>query len=268
MNKQVILGGIAIAVLGAGAPLFAAPTPDYNWTGFYAGLNAGGASGRSDLKTSVASDGYFDQSTSVPSVDSHGSQTVSPSGFIGGIQAGYNQQSGHVVYGIEGDFDALDLSGSKSISAVYPDYAPSSYIINQSVKTNWLVTVRPKIGWAQDRYLVYATGGLAYTQLQYHGSFNDNYNGDNDPDTTSFADGAFESASKTESEAGYVLGLGAGYALQNNWSVSAEYLYVDFGRISTSGTLTTSVYPGDSAILNHSANLSSNIFRVALNYKF
>ncbi len=62
----------------------------YNWSGFYLGLNAGGAFG---INTVTASGGG-------------GSASVKEPGFLGGAQVGANYQTGPVVWGFEADYDA------------------------------------------------------------------------------------------------------------------------------------------------------------------
>jgi len=255
MNRTTIFVCAAAIAFGSGTAALAVPakTPIYDWTGTYAGVNLGGATGSSDLKTSVGESNYFDTDNIAP-FNGTGSTTVHPSGFVGGGQIGYNKQTDHIVYGIEGDFDALDLSASKGKTATYFDNA-DQYTINQSTKTTWLATVRPRVGYANGNSLVYATAGVAFTDVSAHASFSDGFDG-------------VESASKKSTETGYVLGAGVAYALQGNWSISGEYLYANFGKVSYSGVIggpDVSEFPGT---LNHSANLSANLFRVALNYKF
>src|SRR5262245_20206924 len=103
--KKLAIAIAAIALIGT--PAFAAdmavkarpaapapmPAPVYNWTGWYVGLNAGGAWGHSDNSTSTVFNdpGYFDP-TSIPAIASAGAQSTDLSGFTGGIQAGYNWQ--------------------------------------------------------------------------------------------------------------------------------------------------------------------------------
>src|SRR5690348_888497 len=113
---------IAAASLFAGAasaadlPLKApavTPPPIVTWTGFYAGLNAGGNWGRSSQSEDVTSTGAFFGPTCFPptnacqinvvDVRNAGSQRLNTSGFIGGGQVGYNWQTGAAVFGIEAD---------------------------------------------------------------------------------------------------------------------------------------------------------------------
>jgi outer membrane immunogenic protein len=59
-------------------------------------------------------------------------------GFIGGVQLGYNWQSRQIVYGVEGD---ISLSGSSSI--------------------DWTASLRGRLGYLiQPKVLVYGTAGL------------------------------------------------------------------------------------------------------------
>ena len=66
-------------------------------------------------------------------------------------------------------------------------------------------------------------------------------------------------------------GVGGEYALMNGWSIKAEYLYVDLGRASTTSNNLT-VLAGAVAFplqtWTHTVNLTSNIGRVGINYKF
>jgi outer membrane immunogenic protein len=130
------------------APVVVAPV--YNWTGFYIGANAGGAWGNSDPRTStvfVGDSGYF-ASTSVPAVNAvGGSQRINDTGFTGGLTAGYNWQAGAAVVGIESDFNYFGPRGSTSGSGIYPDFAPTGFTINSSTSSNWLITLRPRVGF-------------------------------------------------------------------------------------------------------------------------
>ena len=67
-----------------------AASDGYNWSGFYLGLNAGGAVG---INTVTASGGG-------------GSASVKEPGFLGGAQVGANYQTGSMVWGFEADYDA------------------------------------------------------------------------------------------------------------------------------------------------------------------
>jgi outer membrane immunogenic protein len=119
----------------AKAPAYA-PVPYFNWSGFYFGLNGGGAWGNSSH-------------TDVNLGNATGEFGIS-GGLIGGT-LGFNYQVGSWVWGLEGDLDWAKIHGrSGAINGVNYD----SYL-------QWLSTVRGRVGFAFDRFLPYVTGGLA-----------------------------------------------------------------------------------------------------------
>jgi outer membrane immunogenic protein len=97
------------AQMPAKAPYSAPPV---NWSGFYIGLNAGGAWSRADLGTSTIFDpangaDYFGDAASTNLFNSVGNQRAKASGFIGGAQAGFNWQVDNFVAGLETDFQSF-----------------------------------------------------------------------------------------------------------------------------------------------------------------
>jgi outer membrane immunogenic protein len=112
----------------------------YNWSGFYLGLNAGGAFG---INTMSASGGG-------------GSASVKEPGFLGGAQVGANYQTGPVVWGFEADYDAS--TQNKSL--------PAGVLTGSTSQTPWFATLRGRVGMAFDRTLVYGTAGGAAGELR------------------------------------------------------------------------------------------------------
>lgn len=120
------------------APLYSAP---FNWTGFYVGINGGGAFGNAAW-------------TSVPDVTS-GRSNVS-GGLVGGT-AGYNLQTGEpYVFGVEADLDWSSIRGT---------VPPASCAPGCDVTNPWLATVRLRFGYAFDGIMPYVTGGAAIARL-------------------------------------------------------------------------------------------------------
>jgi outer membrane immunogenic protein len=109
----------------------------YNWTGFYAGVNAGYGFG-----TATAS--------ALPGVD------IKPKGFLAGGTLGYNWQSGAIVYGIEADLDWSNVKGD----------AVCGVAVTCQVSNPWLATFRGRVGYAMDRWLPYITAGGAYGKVK------------------------------------------------------------------------------------------------------
>jgi len=223
------------------------------WTGFYVGGNAGAAFGASNVTTSPSNDTYFDPDN-VPVVARAGKGSIRTTGFTGGGQAGYNMQSGNLVFGGEVGFDALSLSGSRTATNVPYASGCCTFTIKESVRTNWLLTARPRIGWAfgpSNSWLVDVSAGLAVTDLGSSNVFLDVPGGVN------------EAASKTQTKIGWTAGTSLAYALDNHWSAKFEYLFVDFGGVSSNGT-----GAGFGQTFRHSADLEAHIVRAAINYKF
>ncbi len=242
----------------------------FTWSGFYVGLNAGYAWGNSDAQGAVdcPAAGYFCAPNTVsqingPAVAGSSSGTINSSGFTGGAQAGYNWQSGHMVIGGEVDFSALDLHGSRSASADYPfpsGVAGNTYTVGSSIDTDWLFTARGRLGWAWSTTLLYATGGLATTDLRVNSTFRDN--------VSIVGPGASGDASASDVRVGWTVGGGAEWALDRNWSLKGEYLYVDFGSVSLANVITNPDAPGRSDTLLLRSDLAVQIARVGLNYRF
>src|SRR3984957_20598867 len=142
------------------------PPSAYNWTGFYAGLNAGygWGSGGAKLETSGTATALFKDvigSGSIPA-----SMTFNRAGFIGGGQIGYNYQISSIVLGVEADLDGAHVRGSSAVPTDVAALGPA--IISADSTLNWLGTARARLGFTPvDRWLVYATGGLAYGADQH-----------------------------------------------------------------------------------------------------
>jgi outer membrane immunogenic protein len=296
-------------MLGGAAPAFAADLPVYkapivapvvfSWTGFYVGGNVGYSWGRAstdqtDLTTTTTTTrlfrgttppaneiigpsiftqiaGVFPQVTTATALTgTSGSTNVN--GFIGGGQAGFNYQSGVWVWGFEtdlqwsgerGSFNTCDIAGCP----------PGSTFGSASTRLNWYGTARGRVGWVPtQRVLLYATGGLAYGGISsdYVSGINGN---------------VLTATSASTTRVGWTVGAGAEAALDNRWSVKAEYLYMDFGSFGTAlggavgaatttttllapfgPTLTATSISTVSAQVN--TRFTDHVFRVGVNYRF
>jgi len=116
-----------------------------------------------------------------------------PSGFVGGVQAGYNWQNGAFVFGLEGDIQATGAEET---------FAPWKF------SNPWFGTVRGRAGFAFNNILFFGTGGLAFGELR----------------ATTFG------VSESHTNAGWTLGAGAEMGIAQNWSAKIEYLYVDLAN--------------------------------------
>jgi opacity protein-like surface antigen len=240
-------------------PPSVAPVPVWNWTGFYIGGTMGVASGSFDPTTATTlTHAYFPNSAVVAAVNSAGAQNIKPANAASGATAGYNWQSGNIVFGVEADIQAIRLSGGGAPAAIlYPGFAPIRFAVASAASANWLFTARPRIGWTYDSWLVYGTAGAAVTNLNAQFTFADDF-------------GASESGILSSTRLGYAVGGGIEAGLWDRWSAKLEYLYVHFNPVSVTST-NLILYPGfplPGQPFTHSADLSANIVRIGLNYQF
>ena len=179
--KRFAVGAAALTLAGMAQAADAADLPynqpytvnqplnAYSWAGPYLGGNLGYEWG---------------------SVTNNGTQ---PSGITGGVQGGYNFQSGSWVFGVEGD---LELSGASDTFAAWKFSNP------------WFGTVRGRVGYAFNNILFYGTGGLAFGELR----------------AQTFG------LSESQTNVGWTLGAGTEFGLAPNWTAKIEYLYVDLSE--------------------------------------
>jgi outer membrane immunogenic protein len=231
-----LLSLVCVLVFSQTAPA-AESTPSFNWTGFYAGLHLGYGQG----------DGVTTSTWTPASVPPGFTLSPSPSGLIGGAQAGYNYQMGCFVVGIEADFSGSGMSGSSSISP-YPAGPPDS-VGTAHENINWFGTVRPRLGYTvQPNVLIYATGGLAYGDVSYSANGYDPF--------------VAYPASVSTTKVGWALGGGVEYAVSRCWTIKAEYLYMDLGSESALSTMNGQYQ------ISYNWQTTANIFQIGMNYKF
>jgi len=197
---------------------------------------------------------------SVMAIASAGRQKLSANAFTGGLETGTNFQFGSNVVGAELDYESLRMSDSQSTTVAYPCCTTTSFTIDQSFKTNWLLTARPRFGHVVGPALVYATFGLAVTKVDYQAQFTDTFAG--------ASEGAFVNKTKY----GWVGGVGAAFKGPiEHFSIKGEYLYNDFGRLTmTASNLTAftppTAFPGNE--FTHSMALHAHVIRAGIDYRW
>ena len=276
------------------------PPPAATWTGFYAGLNAGGTwsnnnSARVTTWSLINVLSLYGWATLNGKVSSS-----SANGFIGGGQIGYNWQvpvgSATFVTGVEADIQGVANGGQETTNALWnpPAVYCCSFCNSTTVSSNlqWLGTVRGRIGYlVTPSLLVYGTGGLAYGGVNFNFSqtqtefvvFPSNYGpcpgspslSCNGPTPINISPG---SAGYSGTMVGYAAGGGVEWMLFPNWSLKAEYLYYNLGNVTA--TLLRGGYPLGyvaasgaqpeppfvASTAQHS--VSGNIARAGVNYHF
>ncbi|MDP1882473.1 MAG: outer membrane beta-barrel protein, partial [Bradyrhizobium sp.] len=232
----------------------------YDWSGFYIGANAGYGWGTSNATASTTGVGNPDAEVFH---ESNGTFGFNPKGFIGGMQGGFNYQTGMLVYGLEADAQFSNLEASRD-TGFLPAHAGQTGRLRDTLDPSWQVTIRPRLGVAFDRTLLYATGGMAISEVRLS-QLNEICQVANCP--ASKFDGSVSST-----KVGWVLGGGIEHGLIGNWTVKAEYLYVDLGSVDLRRNLiddvggTNRVFPG--VFVDSTANLKAHIARFGFNYRF
>jgi opacity protein-like surface antigen len=258
MQKLTFVSAWVLALGGAGiahAADKAVPLPAaFNWAGLYAGATAGGAWGTLDPRTTAVNNTDFGSAANVAAVNATGMQSITPSSFSGGLEAGYNWQWGGLVGGLEVDLESLRLAGTAINGGIYPASPANTFALTTSINSNWLFTARPRLGYAVNNWLFYVTGGLAVTAQNAAFMFSD----------TRVKGGNTEAGTFSTTKVGSVVGGGVEMALSDRWSIKGEYLHVDFGQTTVNGSLSSA----PAQILSHSADLKADIARLGINYHF
>lgn len=212
-----------------------------DWTGWYAGANAGYGIARN--ATSYIGTGFQ------PSAETF---SVDPAGFVGGGQIGYNWQTANVLFGVEADFQGATGTSSANCLKICSQFS----FLSVSEKLDWFGTLRGRVGFATGSAMIYGTGGLAFGHASMDiNSFN----------ATLLGTSVTQTVSASATKAGWTAGGGIESAIDDHWSVKAEYLYVDLGSIGTS--FVTDFGLGSIGNRTVSSDVREHIARVGFNYR-
>lgn len=225
------------------APRAAIMTAPFSWTGLYIGGHVGYGWSRSGGTITALPPSVFDT----------GSFDLDGDGIIGGAQIGYNWQfHPNWIVGVEADISGTGISGS-SFSPVtvggIPAAASWSHYMSKDI--GWLASLRGRLGYAQDRWMIYATGGVAWAEVS----------GDLIGRTAPQISNTRGSYNSTNS--GWTAGGGVEWAFANNWTARAEYLYYHID-----GDTLTATDPLDRAVTFTTDDTNVHVLRAGVNYKF
>jgi outer membrane immunogenic protein len=212
------------------APPLVAPV--YDWSGFYIGLNGGGASSHECLTIfSVAG---------APVVPNSEGCHDATGGLVGG-QVGYRWQLTNWVLGVEAQGDWADLTGSNgSLTAIIP-------YTNQT-KIDAIGLFTGQVGYAWNNWLWYLKGGAAVTDNKYSSFF-------------TATNVVFNQTSETRW--GGAVGAGVEFGFAQNWSVGIEYDHLFMGTNSVT-------FPASAIAVTRSDNISQDVdmATIRVNYRF
>jgi opacity protein-like surface antigen len=189
--------------------------PAYNWSGFYVGAHFGYLWGR----TTVWDTGVLTDS---------GAPT---NGVVGGILAGYNYQTGPLVFGVSADIGWSNAHGVGVNSN--PVEAPNLYNIN------WTSHFLGQVGYANGPWMIFVAGGLAIMDFK-------------------FQNGEAATTATGAKFTGPSIGGGVAYQFNKNLFGVLQYLYDDYGN------KTYTVGPGDF----YKVAVTGSTLRAALDWRF
>jgi opacity protein-like surface antigen len=159
MNKTVALI-LSLAVLAFFVLPTAADATAFTWRGFYIGGTAGAGFGGDSSSVDLDGFNYLVDNPIPGEVTKVGAESA----FIGGVEIGYNHTVNRMVLGIEADLSGFNFRAAEIPNSSRTDWGSDTRV---SVEMNWLSTVRGRLGIAMDRWLIYGTGGVAFSDGEY-----------------------------------------------------------------------------------------------------
>jgi len=235
----------------------------YNWTGFYVGGNFGGvwSDGDAERGSFFASTGALDFAGRIAN-GGFPNFNLNNAGVIAGGQIGYNWQfAPNWMVGLEADINYTGIDETKTVF-IPPTgiFIANTYAAQQQLR--WLGTVRGRLGYAWDRWLLFATGGLAYGEVR------------NSLSTIGIPQGAGLPANvsalvtSSDTKVGWTVGGGLEFAFTGNWSAKVEYLYFDLGSENLFLNYSNLVVPSGPTGINYNFDTKGQIARLGVNYRF
>jgi len=258
------LAATALTVLGGPEPISSSskevkqvapvqPACDYSWTGFYIGARAGGGWGDGESDSHLVN--------RVPGFDFElpGHNDLDDGGFIGGGEVGFNWQWHWLVLGAEADFSGSTISSDHSDIR---DLGNPTNVTQAEVSVhqdlNWVGTVRGRLGFVPwCRLMIYGTGGFAYGQVDDSA----------DVDFRNLGGSTHYPGSRDDTGTGFAAGGGVEYAINRDWSVKVEFLYIDLGDENQLVVQTPDLNSG-ADVTQHHWDAQFHTVTAGLNFKF
>lgn len=222
-----------------------------NWTGFYIGGFGGYKFAATDIDLQLGGD-WLDPfyAEDVRVLESRTTDLDTSGAEVGGL-LGYNYQWNKWVFGAEAAGGYLWLRNSETTDRFLISSNQNEYHLSTSLKTHYLFTFGPRIGYALCKWLPYVTGGLAVGDIDFEQRISQHGN--------LFREGG----GKSETKVGWMVGGGLEYMINDHWSARAQYQFVDLGEVGFNHSTTDPFFPGRSE-----AELREHNASFALIYKF
>ena len=193
-----------------------------NWTGFYVGGFGGYKYDATDINLDLTGDWIGNAPLDKTAIQQHSPSNLNTSGAELGGLIGYNYEfQNHLVVGVEATGAYLWLRESNSSDVFTIVQYNNTYTVGTSLKTHYLATFGPRIGYAFCKWMPYVTGGLAVGDIDFN------------QDITYFqtVPHDHEIATESNTNVGWMVGAGLQYAINRHWSARLQYQFDDLGSI-------------------------------------
>ncbi|GEM_PF-1998043 len=198
------------------------------------------------------------------------SQAERSGSFAPGIFAGYQWAKDAFVLGLEMDAQRGGSQTQTGERITQLDRFPANhqvYQYEQVFDIDYLATVRGRVGYASDTWMVYLTGGLAIADVSTNLNSYAPLLGPTAP-PPSFVRTATQ---KSQVNVGAVIGAGGEVAISDQIKLRAEYLYYDLSSIEVNSGSRVDYNTGalfSSAVGEVSSGLTGSVARVGLVVSF
>jgi outer membrane immunogenic protein len=226
-----------------------------SWTGFYIGGFGGYKYDATDIDLNLTGDWISDAPLDKTAIEAHSPGDLNASGAELGGLIGYNYEfQNHLVLGVEGKGGYLWLRKSDASDIFTIVQYNNTYAVQTSLKTHYLATFGPRIGYAFCKWMPYVTGGLAIGDIDFHQDITDFQPRPPSP----------ENARGSDTNVGWMVGAGLQYAITPHWSARLQYEFDDLGSIHLNSVDQT--FPTFTGI--HDVSLTEHNASVAIIYGF
>ncbi|WP_272699580.1 outer membrane protein [Desulfovibrio sp. Fe33] len=220
------------------------------WNGLYVGGALGFAYGQADPELGI--DGNYFDVVDRAQLDSIGSKDMNEGSLAASVFAGVNHQVENWVLGVEGDFTYAPFDEKHDSGTTYYDSVPfQSFDIRTRVASDWMASLKLRLGYAFGRSLVYLSAGPAVSEFRCQFHFEDDNMGGNTA-----------SVDKKQLSLGWTAGAGYEYMLEEGWGIRARYQHYEFPRVLDAAPSFTN--SGFNGVFNNKLDVRSDLVQIGI----
>jgi outer membrane immunogenic protein len=266
-----LAGHAEAAGLPSGAPPPVVMLPP-SWTGPYVGAHIGGLFADYDSTLGFLAVGCGPCNAGDTASASFGGFGKNESALLGGVQAGWNWQSGAFVFGVEADFSLTNENAGRGVAlpsslmiaagiAAITEPGADGFNGRLSSSIDWIATARGRLGVTTGSLLFYATGGVAFADTSIDAGY------------ISFVGpppGALVPVAVSDDtvKVGWTIGAGIEALLTDRLSAKLEYGYADLGKTNHALGLYINDPASTQQYVSLEEKLTFHVVKVGLNYRF